>query len=1179
MNDDCTCDDDLPLTVQQRIDRQCVAFEDAWTVGTPPAIESFLLKLPEAEQTELLRELLLIELAYRRRRGEQPKAEEYEARFSSGSKVIAEAFQEGTAAERGEKGATLSLQNVNTPSADTTLPIDAPGRRFGDYELLAEIARGGMGVVYKARQISLNRIVALKMILAARLAGKSSVKRFYAEAEAAAQLDHPGIVPVFEVGQHQGQHYFSMGYVAGQSLAARVADGPLPPCEAAELIERVADAVAYAHQRGVVHRDLKPANVLLDKDGQPRVTDFGLAKRATGEDQLTTEGQVIGTPSYMPPEQASGKLDEIGPASDIYSLGAILYCLLTGRPPFQAATGTETLLQVIQQEPVSPRLLNPKVSRDLDTICLKCLAKEPVRRYATAPELAEDLRRLREGRPICARPVSRWERAYRWARRQPVQAALIAAIALAVLGSATGAVFYALYKDQQAAALGRQIEGRRRVDDLWVRGQQAEAAGELAAAKDYWDQALAALDADQQMAPDDLRRQIQERRDRLRRQLQDKAEREQQLIDRQKSLDKLALFGKHQDELLFRAVNLREEDTEANAARIHEEGPAALAVLGLNSSQSPEAAANGVLAFRQSLTPSEFARLATGCVQLLVVWAEAETASLLNPEVAAIEPRLRESLWMLDAAAAVARACQLTTPETLHRRRAMCLDRLGNLPAARAEQQQAAAHPSSALDHFLTGLAAYRTSDFAAASGACEKALRQEPEHFWAEYLQTLCLLKQKHWAEAKIASTHCLGRRPDFYWAQLLRATALGQLGEIAAAEEDFNQVLKGAADGRDPLAQWSVLTTRGAMWVRQRHWDEAVTDLRQAIEQQPDWSQGYVTLALAYRGQKQWQAAVAAMDQAISRRPQDPGLYHTRALLHKDEGDLAAARRDLEQAIAHEPEGSNSDRQASDYVELAHLQHDAKQYEAALASIDAAVQIRADYPPAQRQRAITLLALDRHREAGQALDHYLRRRAPAEKDDPARLYRARGLIHFRLQEYAEAVEAFGQSLTFGADKNTFSERGWANLKLGALQPALTDFESALRLDPNLTDALCGRGHVRVRLRQVAEGVEDAEKALQQDHPTKDLLFEVACLYARAAEQLKLMPRDRSSLDEVNRYQQRAIQLLAATLEQVPEAERKTFWREHIQNERQLAPLRRQPAMLELAGKYGEKPGAAPTP
>ncbi len=312
--------------------------------------------------------------------------------------------------------------------------VDGQIRFFADYELLEEIARGGMGVVFKARQISLNRIVALKMILAGQFAGEKDVQRFHTEAESAAQLDHPGIVPIFEIGAHQGQHYFSMSYVDGESLANRVADGPLPPRVAAELVQQISEAMAYAHGRGVIHRDLKPANVLIDAHGQPKITDFGLAKKTEADSNLTGTGQILGTPAYMPPEQASGKVDQVGPLADVYSLGAILYCLLTGRPPFQAASPMDAILQVLNQDPIPARQLVPTIPRDLETICGKCLSKDPAKRYASAADLAADLQRHLDDAPILARPAGRIERASKWASKQPAIAAILLTMPAWLLG-------------------------------------------------------------------------------------------------------------------------------------------------------------------------------------------------------------------------------------------------------------------------------------------------------------------------------------------------------------------------------------------------------------------------------------------------------------------------------------------------------------------------------------------------------------------------------------------------------------------------------------------------------------------------------------------------------------------------------------------------------------------------
>ena len=348
-----------------------------------------------------------------------------------------------------------TMDTSGSGSSKTNLP---QSRKFGDYELVQELARGGMGVVFKARQAGLNRIVALKMILSGQLAGESEVQRFQAEAEAAAGLDHPGIVPIYEVGQIDGQHFFSMGLVEGPSLSQRITERPLAAREASEIIVKVADAVGYAHRQGVIHRDLKPANVLLDKNDEPRVTDFGLAKRIASDSNLTTTGQVLGTPNYMPPEQATGHLQDVGPRSDVYALGGVLYAAITGRPPFSADNAVATIKQVIEREPVAPRQLNSAIPRDLETITLKCLQKDPNKRYESAQELADDLRRHLSHKPIQARPVSSVERVVRWSKRQPVVAGLVVTLALSIVTGFAVSLYYAIEASDRAADAERYAE-------------------------------------------------------------------------------------------------------------------------------------------------------------------------------------------------------------------------------------------------------------------------------------------------------------------------------------------------------------------------------------------------------------------------------------------------------------------------------------------------------------------------------------------------------------------------------------------------------------------------------------------------------------------------------------------------------------------------------------------------
>ncbi|MFZ5830529.1 MAG: serine/threonine-protein kinase [Planctomycetota bacterium] len=294
-------------------------------------------------------------------------------------------------------------------------------RCFGSYELLGEIGRGGMGVVYRARQEGLDRVVAVKMILGSYLASPESVRRFRQEARAAAQLRHPNIVRIHEVGELHGQHFFAMDFVEGESLAERLARGPLPPEDAVRLVAAVARAVDQLHQQHVVHRDLKPSNILLDAAGCPYVTDFGLAKIVEPGSDVTATGVIAGTPSYMAPEQASGR-SMVGPAADVYSLGAILYECLTGKAPFLGVTPLDTILQVLDRDPAPPRKINRRIPRPLQWICLRCLAKSPELRYQSAAALADDLERFARGEALDTRPPSLVERVARWARREPALA-------------------------------------------------------------------------------------------------------------------------------------------------------------------------------------------------------------------------------------------------------------------------------------------------------------------------------------------------------------------------------------------------------------------------------------------------------------------------------------------------------------------------------------------------------------------------------------------------------------------------------------------------------------------------------------------------------------------------------------------------------------------------------------
>ena len=425
-----------------------VDLEFRWRSSGQPSA-SYLLEHYVQEFPELLQQgngaldLIAEEYRVRQRWGDRPTHQDYATRFPEHAAYLSDTLKRiddelGVEASRtpsvasGQETVSLAQPAANfstltgqqTGSGDSPNPLPA----IAGYEILEVLGRGGMGVVYKTRHLALKRLVAVKMIVAGGHAGREQITRFRAEAEAVARLQHANIVQIYEVGEQDGLPFFSLEYVDGGSLDKKLAGTPQTPRAAAQLDLTLAQAMHAAHQAGIVHRDLKPANVLVTRDGVPKITDFGLAKQLDSAIGQTQSGAILGTPSYMAPEQATGKIKEVGPATDVYALGAILYEMLTGRPPFKAATPMDTMYLVVHEEPVAPSRLQPKVPRDLETICLKCLQKEQRKRYPDARSLADDLQRYINGEPIQARPIGMLGRLARWARRQPVVAGLSAAM-------------------------------------------------------------------------------------------------------------------------------------------------------------------------------------------------------------------------------------------------------------------------------------------------------------------------------------------------------------------------------------------------------------------------------------------------------------------------------------------------------------------------------------------------------------------------------------------------------------------------------------------------------------------------------------------------------------------------------------------------------------------------------
>jgi tetratricopeptide (TPR) repeat protein len=1060
---------DLEPELARRLDEVCNRFEATWRGGTRPHLGDYLPVPGDPLYPVLLRELVLLDVYYRRQAGERPTAEEYRERFLG---LAATWMGESLA------GAAPSASPEDTPATDgggaESVAQDGPGTAFGDYRLLGEIARGGMGVVYCAVQKSLGRPVALKMIRAASLASPVELARFRGEALAAAGLNHPHIVPVYEVGTHDGQPYFCMKLLEGGSLADRLRSGPPPDARsAAGLVATVARAVHYAHQRGVLHRDLKPANVLLDEQGQPYVSDFGLAKRLQSADALTHSGTMLGTPSYMAPEQAVAS-GQVSTAADTYSLGAILYELLTGRPPFQALTPLEIVGKVLHEAPPPPRALRPGLPRDLEVICLKCLEKEPGRRYGSAEALADDLDRFLRGETIAARAAGPAERLAKWFRRRPAAASLLAGgLLVAVVGVAGLLAYQQLrieralqqtrgqYLREEVAAALQEAEGVRRtlhqtlgdplkVHELLSDPEKWPAALAAARAAGRRAEKLAASDSD--LLGDELPARLRE----VRSQIQaDDAD-----FRFAKQLDDARLSAATDVESLYKPESVMPRYAAIFAG----------AGLDLRGADPAE------LAGRIRRSPLRYVLAATLDHWAIFTAKGSERALLLE-----VARRVDPDPWR----------DRFRRPEAWYDREKL-------------EELAREVKATGQSPHILLSLGQRLQHNKGDTRPVLTAALVQYPHDFWLNLNMGLFSTSPQEKAQYYRAALAVRPRSP----------TALTNLGNAVRALKDPDGALRyfHLALQLDPNHA-STHNSLGLVLRDKNDLDGAIKHYRRAIQLDPNHLLAHHNLGVALRARKDRDGALHHFTRAVEIAPNDAEAHNNLAAALYDKRDLDGARRHWAKALEIDPDFAQA------HNNLAAALRDQNDLEGAARHCRRALEINPDFASAYNSLGAVLAAqgeldgaierysraleldprlIQAHNNLGRALRKKgdlagaIRHFAAALEIDPdyADAHNNMGTALLKQGRVDEAVSAYRLAVKFGPKSATaHSNLGDALYKQGKLQEAVAVLRKAVRLDPKHAGAHSNLGIALVAQGAEAEAIAVLRLAIQLD-PKKALTY-----------------------------------------------------------------------------------------
>jgi serine/threonine-protein kinase len=1035
------------------VDRACDAFEAAWKAGRRPCLEDHLAAVPEAERPALLRELVLLEAAYRRLAGERPTAEEFLARFP--------------ALDRDWLSGLLRQDTVSEVTAIATAPTAVPGdslvgQRVGPYQVEGRVGSGGMGIVYRAaRADDYRQRVALKVVRPG-LADDELLARFRTERQVLAEFGHPHIARLLDGGTTaDGRPYFVMEFIDGAPLDRFCDRGRLNTAERVRLLRAVCAAVQHAHERGVLHRDLKPVNVLVTADGTPKITDFGLAKRLDGDSGQTQSGAVLGTPSYMAPEQAAGKREAVSAATDVYALGAVLYELLTGRPPFRGDAALEVLRQVLHDEPVPPGRLHPGLPRDLETVCLKCLEKEPRRRYGSAAALADELDRFLDGRPVVARPVGRLERAWRWGKRNPREALIAVLVLVLVVAGAGVARWLELRQAQHREELAReearreaehnyqQRQARQRVTDaltqlpgLRKRFLFKEAKGILA---------RAARESDD-LGLEELRRQVRQ------------------------AQDDLALAARL-DEIRLGKTAYGEKGDDFSAAA------AAYRAAFQGHKMDVDATAVEVLARRISDS--------------------------------AIREELVDALddwWVYDSRREkrlVALLCLADPGPAKERLRTLALN--GDFKALKGEARAAAV---AGLPPALLYRMGYLLRRHEEGLDLLRRAQRRYPADFWLNHSLGFALLERGLWDEAAghfraavavrpnsavvhsnlgvtlsrkgltdeaIVSYHdALRCNENYALAHYNLALALAKKGLHDQAIAAYNRAIELRANFPDThYSLGNALTKKGRL-------DEAIAAYRRAIDFRPGFVEAHNNLGLALQHQGRVDEAIAAFRRAIQ-------LKEDHAAAHHNLGFNLAKKGRVNEAIAAYRRAISLDKDnPATYYNLGLALGRKGLLDEAITAYREALKRKEVYPEAYGYLGVTLAKRGRLDEAIVAF----RRGIEFKKDDPA-LHYGLGLTLSRKGLADEAVIAYRRAIDLKPDYvEAHNNLGFALSRLGLVDEAIACYRTALRLKKNHAAAHCNLGLALQATGQFAEALAALRRghALGTGNPKQSARLVRAC-------------------------------------------------------------------------------------